>query len=678
MLDTNFIRETENTAVEDSPNYDLAAGSAAGMTFVGTTDVGVKVRVGSASSKVVRTAAPKKAHQRAEVEFSGEDTYAAAVLADSPQGYWRLGESSGIVLADSSGNGHDGSPQASPTLGAAGLIFNDSNKAANFDVGTLSRVSVPDHADFTNATVTVECWVKLGTFPTGATREWLVSKWVSPNQGWILEAVGTTGWRFFVQNGATAGSASTTFLNDNGTHHLVGRTDGTTVKIYVDGVERASGAFATTLADNAAPVEIGGWAGSSAFGAGATIDEVAVYNGALDPARITTHYNVGTFGSVATIARLGVFGRYADASNYVLLYADLAGTQQAKLVERVAGVDTVLLTLAAVSPGTAKGALRLELIGRRARVWYESQCSYVRDRPPDAGATLASGGSDAAPGGWGVYMEANAAGTAMRLTRLRLRDLGAMAPPAPHFTAADNSGTFDLSPLTLTAAGVSGSCRELEWEVAPADPQDWPEVLRPVTPAGTTSVVLMVGSGYAYDCRVREARTDGTFSDWTDWQRVTAAGVKPPATPAVMPVIPFPQTPFLNSYPMPRTHSGSVLSTQATGGRENRVAAWGRPRAAFTLTFEYRNPADTLRLVEFFNEMKAQEGSFHWIHPQTGESYAMRFASDDIRWENTGHAVSFTSTQPGESLSRMSMDIEEIESGVGTIASTQTLDPNLY
>ena len=49
-------------------------------------------------------------------------SYASTILADRPVGYWRLGESSGLVARDSSGNGFDGAYQGGVTLDTPGAL----------------------------------------------------------------------------------------------------------------------------------------------------------------------------------------------------------------------------------------------------------------------------------------------------------------------------------------------------------------------------------------------------------------------------------------------------------------------------------------------------------------------------------------------------------------------------
>src|SRR6266511_609840 len=60
--------------------------------------------------------------------------YSAAIAADAPRGYWRLGEPSGSVAAiDSSGSGLSGTYGSKVTTGDyVGAMLYDDNLAANF------------------------------------------------------------------------------------------------------------------------------------------------------------------------------------------------------------------------------------------------------------------------------------------------------------------------------------------------------------------------------------------------------------------------------------------------------------------------------------------------------------------------------------------------------------------
>lgn len=72
--------------------------------------------------------------------------FATEVLTHSPLGYWKMDEGTGAtVMADSSGNSHDGTYSNSPTLGVSGPMTGATG--VTFD-GSTSYASVPYHADF--------------------------------------------------------------------------------------------------------------------------------------------------------------------------------------------------------------------------------------------------------------------------------------------------------------------------------------------------------------------------------------------------------------------------------------------------------------------------------------------------------------------------------------------------
>ena len=69
--------------------------------------------------------------------------------------YWKLNESSGIIAADSSGNGRNGTTINTP-LWVAGKL----NNCLQFN-GTTQGVNCNDIANFErNQTISLECWIK--------------------------------------------------------------------------------------------------------------------------------------------------------------------------------------------------------------------------------------------------------------------------------------------------------------------------------------------------------------------------------------------------------------------------------------------------------------------------------------------------------------------------------------
>ncbi len=67
--------------------------------------------------------------------------YPSAIGALGPEGYWRLGESSGPTAADASGYGLDGTYTGAVTLGQPGALLGDPDTAAGF--GGAGYVEIP-------------------------------------------------------------------------------------------------------------------------------------------------------------------------------------------------------------------------------------------------------------------------------------------------------------------------------------------------------------------------------------------------------------------------------------------------------------------------------------------------------------------------------------------------------
>lgn len=106
-----------------------------------------------------------------------------------------------------------------------------------------------------------------------------------------------------VQFLATVGSVKvlTTWIGDlsnDQMHTLVGTYDGTAIRLYVDGTERAATAATGTLLTSTAPLRIGSWDGVSEFHGG-TVGDVAVWNRALPPSEISSDHQQGVFSAVS-------------------------------------------------------------------------------------------------------------------------------------------------------------------------------------------------------------------------------------------------------------------------------------------------------------------------------------------------------------------------------------------
>ena len=85
-------------------------------------------------------------------------TYPAEVAADTPAGYWRFAEASGLTAIDSSGNANNGTYTNGPVLGVPGALTG--NSAVSMD-GVNDTTRVPDANSLdVGDTFSAEGWIK--------------------------------------------------------------------------------------------------------------------------------------------------------------------------------------------------------------------------------------------------------------------------------------------------------------------------------------------------------------------------------------------------------------------------------------------------------------------------------------------------------------------------------------
>jgi hypothetical protein len=182
-------------------------------------------------------------------------------------------EGSGTAIGDVSGQNNNGV--------ASGTTWSTAGKFGNALVfnGTNAVVTVPNAASLQLTTaVTLEAWV----FPTAAPTGWraIIDKNVD---GYYLFASTDNGNRPGAGGTWTNGNKNvfgTSVLPVNTWTHLASTFDGTTVRLFVNGVQVASLAQTVPLATTTATLQIGGDAYTGENFAG-LIDEVRVYNRAL-------------------------------------------------------------------------------------------------------------------------------------------------------------------------------------------------------------------------------------------------------------------------------------------------------------------------------------------------------------------------------------------------------------
>ncbi len=175
--------------------------------------------------------------------------------------------------------------------------------------GSQARVRVTDHASlhFTNA-LTIEAWV----YPANtSTYQDIVSKWdaVAGYNQKSYDAALDAGGRFSLlvsPNGTDTGSTyvlTTNAAPTNAWTHVAGTYDGSTLRVYFNGVLEAEGAYAGGIFPGTNALGIGGSIGGSTDSTivspfAGLIDEPSLYNRALSASEIQAIYNAGAAGKV--------------------------------------------------------------------------------------------------------------------------------------------------------------------------------------------------------------------------------------------------------------------------------------------------------------------------------------------------------------------------------------------
>lgn len=213
-----------------------------------------------------------------------------ALAASGPVGVWKLDEGSGTAIADSSGNGNDGVMSGAVSWGTG--VF---GPALVFD-GANGQVKVSDNLALEPKTaVTVSAWVKGGD-SSGAFRYVLAkgaNGCVAASYGLYTGPRG--GLEFYVSQGHGSVYAQSPdpgqAVWDGKWHLAVGTYDGTTIRLYVDGVQVRTGTPWTGsleyLLPNSNDFYIGNYPGCADHEFDGSIDDVQVWNRTLSASEIS-------------------------------------------------------------------------------------------------------------------------------------------------------------------------------------------------------------------------------------------------------------------------------------------------------------------------------------------------------------------------------------------------------
>ena len=206
---------------------------------------------------------------------------------------WHFDESMGTTVYDETANDFDGDMINGVSWN--GPVWTSYAKvgssALSFD-GINDYVNVLDDASLNpTSAISVEAWFN-ATDITGQTHPPIVKK-TDANAGYALEInSGDSMLRFWVNVGGTwISSPASAALSTLTWYHAVGTYDGSTVRLYVDGVEQGTGtAQSGTIAPASNPLRIGTDPANAGRYFNGIIDEVRIYNKALSANEIALQY----------------------------------------------------------------------------------------------------------------------------------------------------------------------------------------------------------------------------------------------------------------------------------------------------------------------------------------------------------------------------------------------------
>jgi PKD repeat protein len=237
------------------------------------------------------------------VASGGPNAYVTAVLGDGATHYWRLDEATGTQLVDWAGT----TPLyagTTVTRGAAGAINGDADTAVSVD-GTATGMAAQMYGQLLDApsVFSVEAWIR--TTSTSGGEIVGFGNLTAGNSGindrrLYMTNNGKVVFGMSDPNRKKVTISSPASYNNGAYHHIVGTFSSAGMALYVDGARVAS---TTSITQGRAyqgywrlgQDSMSGWSpqpASSAFVG--TIDDVAVYGGALTTTQVARHYTAAT------------------------------------------------------------------------------------------------------------------------------------------------------------------------------------------------------------------------------------------------------------------------------------------------------------------------------------------------------------------------------------------------
>lgn len=282
-------------------------------------------------------------------------------------GRWKLNETAGATASDATISPDNG------TVAGTARWSTDCGGTGVFDFdGSTNYLSVASSAPLLpKESITIAAWVRGDSWGSGDDADTIVRKGdTSPYNYALCIADGKVA--LLLDEADTAGSRSTTVLSTGTWYHVAATWDGTTVKIYINGVLDRSVARSGTIGVDTRPLYIGGRTGSTDMFDGMMRD-VRVYNRALSSTEIQAlaglvGYWAFSEGTGTTAADTSGQGNNATLSGGAGWTSDCSGSSNALLTNGTGGIAQTATAVAPPSIGTVafwmRGAGPLAARGR--------------------------------------------------------------------------------------------------------------------------------------------------------------------------------------------------------------------------------------------------------------------------------------------------------------------------